>query len=71
MGSKLQKYRGHLSYQAKNEVVRRTMLKREVISRTMGGEIGGLSRGAYTDLYIYLDILSNPPPPPGNFQKTL
>ena len=35
------KYRGHLLYQDNNEVVRRTMVKKGVICRTMGVEKGG------------------------------
>ena len=45
------KYSGNLSYQAKNEVVRRTMLKKRGGGGHLsyhGVEKGGLSRGAYT-----------------------
>ena len=49
-----------LHYQAKNEVVRQTMLKRGVFCRTMGVEKGG---SFPRSLFICLDILSTPPPP--------
>ena len=50
------KYSGHLSYQAKNEVVRRTMLKKRgggVICRTMGLKKGSFPRSLY--IYMYVD----------------